>query len=248
MDRTRFLLRVFVLGEGGLPVALAGCAFPISPQGDLVTCRHVIERYDNDQKLLPVGVWDDRRSRLFPVRRVESADWGGLDLAVIPSAFGDEPTGDYFPVLDPDRLQIGDDVFTWGYYATDPRQLNRIRDGFFRGSLVSLEPGSAAVKETPYERLVLPYPVIEGLSGSPVLTYHNGAKVVGVCFASEALGVQAYEVTEVREGGIERREELRRIVEFGLAYPPGLLIDWLQDAGFAPEVVSIEAVSSPGLI
>jgi hypothetical protein len=248
MDRTRFLFRVFVLGQDGLPAALAGCAFPISGRGDPVTCRHVIERCDEDERLLPIGVWDDRRSRLFPVRRGETPDWPDLDLAVIPRAFGDEPTGDYFPMLDPDRLEIGEDIFTWGYYATNPRHLDRVRHGFFRGSLVSLEPGSAAVKETAYERLVLPFPVIEGLSGSPVLTYHNGVKVVGVCFASEAHRVQAYEVTEVKEGNIKRREELRRIVEFGLAYPPRLLIDWLQDAGFAPEVVSVEAVSSPGLV
>ena len=30
----------------------------------------------------------------------------------------------------------------------------------------------------------LSYAVIEGLSGSPVLTYHNGPKLVGMCWGN----------------------------------------------------------------
>lgn len=246
MDARKFLFPILVLDENGKPTQYAGCAFPVTRHGDLVTCRHVVDRVDQDGKHLPLGVFDHGRNRIHRPDRFEFASWPELDLAVIPRAFGKETeTDDFFPILAPERLLIGLDVYTSGYFATDG-QLDRLRLGYFKGALVSREAGSMAVKETPHQRLVLPYPVIEGLSGSPVLTYHNGVKVVGVCFGNEQLRIQAFETTHF-EGDVRVREETSRIVEFGLAYPGDLLTAWLMDAGFSDHLVTAEAVDHPNL-
>ena len=78
--------------------------------------------------------------------------------------------------------------------------------------------------------LVLPYAVIEGLSGAPVLTRHNGTKVVGMCRGSESQRVLAQEVIETREGSSHYRETLHRLIEFGVAYDYGSLVAFLQGA------------------
>jgi hypothetical protein len=83
--------------------------------------------------------------------------------------------------------------------------------------------------------LVLPYAVVEGLSGAPVLTDRNGPKVVGLCRGSESQRVLAQEITETREGASHYREMLHRIVEVGLAY------DYCSIASFLSGVSVLEA-------
>lgn len=93
--------------------------------------------------------------------------------------------------------------------------------------------------------MTLPFPVIEGLSGSPVTTFHNGTKVVGVCFGSESQRVLASEILEFKEGNREVRETINRVVEFGLAYRVEVIQSLCVGLGIAP-TVSSEAVASAG--
>jgi hypothetical protein len=249
MDARRFVYRIFVLDQQGDPIGYAGCGFPINAGGDLVTCEHVAVQYAREEGEKPqqIVVHDAARDRFYTPPRVETPDWPDLDLAVIPRAFGNDPPGDYLPILDPGALRMGEDVFTIGHYTTDGR-LDRMRVGEFKGSLVSIERGELGVNESRYRRLLLTYPVIEGMSGSPVLSFHTGVKAVGVCFGNESLGVKAYEVIEGEEDNVKYREELKRIVEYGLAHPPDLLSEWLQDAGFERTVLGPKEPSPEGLI
>jgi Trypsin-like peptidase domain len=222
MNVSELFFPVLAADGSGTPVAHLGCAFPVNRRGDLLTCEHVVNPGDGNRLV----VWHSARNRGYEVEARPSS-WPGLDLAVILEAFDGEGVEAFFPFLEPPELRLGHDIYTFGYYS--PRGLASIRKGYFGGKLVSIEEGSHAVKQTPYERLVLPYPVIEGLSGSPVLTYWSGVKAVGVCFGNEPQRITAYEVTEVEEGQTRYRETTHRIVEFGLAYPPGLIVDALAD-------------------
>ncbi len=247
MNPHKFIYPLLVLDDGGRPQSLAGCGFPVTPTGDLVTCRHVAQRLDEKGNLAGIGIFDAVGKTIHRAAKVDVPDWPNLDLAVIPRAFGSDVTmKDYLPVLDPSELKIGEDVYTWGAYQPRPG-LENLRYGYFKGSLVNIEPGSMAVKQTPYQRLLLPFPVIEGLSGSPLLTYHAGVKLVGVCYGNEPLRVKAYEVTETRDGDSVYREETHRIVEYGLAHPGNLLTAWLQDAGYRNFTVSAGRIDNPEL-
>jgi hypothetical protein len=84
----------------------------------------------------------------------------------------------------------------------------------------------------------LSYSVIEGLSGSPVMTYHNGVKVVGMCYGSESQRVLAAEVVEVKDGEQHFRETVNRIVESGLAHHSGSLAAFLGDSGVEAAVTA----------
>ena len=107
-------------------------------------------------------------------------------------------------------MYVGHDVYTYGFYSPSGRVEN-VTDGYFKGNLVSFGTVRHATA-------TLSYPVIEGLSGSPVLKYHNGTKLVGVCFGSESQRVLASEIIDLKDGEREYRETVNRIVEFGLAY------------------------------
>ena len=109
-------------------------------------------------------------------------------MAFIPNAFRRDKA-EFFPLLEPTSITIGEDVYSFGYFRSEGSDLAGAvagtgDHGYFKGNIVNFSasrvtPGATA--------LSLSYPVVEGLSGSPVLTYHNGPKVVGCATATSSL-------------------------------------------------------------
>jgi hypothetical protein len=223
VDPRKFLFPILALDADGKPEYLRGNAFPLTPDGGLLTCRHVISASDG----IRLAVLDREHDLLKPIRLVAVPDDETLDLAFLPGAL--ERESKQFPLLSAGALHVGNDVFTYGFYSPSGRWENTA-DGAFKGHTV-------AFRTKPHVIATLSYPVIEGLSGSPVMKYHNGLKVVGVCFGSESLRILADEIVEVREDGREYRETVNRIVEFGRAYRSevieGFLADEVPDAELA---------------
>ena len=127
------------------------------------------------------------------------------------------------------HARIGRDVWSMGYYSA----ANEIQRETLRACVVSWRGAKTGSNLRDFVgsellELVLPYAVIEGLSGAPVLTYHNGPKVVGMCRGSESQRVLAQEGIETREGTSHYRETLHRIVEFGVAYDSSSLGSFLK--------------------
>lgn len=204
MDPRKFLFPIFALGPDGEPQHLRGNAFPVTADGGLLTCRHVISVDEGT----PLAVLDREQGQLKPVGTATVPDDPTLDLAFLTEVLGRESK--QFPLLSPGDLYVGHDVYTYGFYSPSGR-IENIADGYFKGNVVSF-------RTERHVTATLSYPVIEGLSGSPVLMYHNGTKLVGVCFGSESQRVLASEIVELKEGEREYRETVNRIVEFGLAY------------------------------
>jgi hypothetical protein len=229
MDRRKFVFPVFLIDGEGKPIRHLGNAFPITPSGDLLTCKHVATPRDESGDLQAIGVFDATRNRLTISKRVHVA-WEELDLAVIPSGLG-EGIGEanFIPFLHPEQIQVGAEVYSSGFYSNGA--LESLRSGYFGGKMVSAEDGKKAVRQTPYPRLVLPYPVIQGLSGSAVLTYRSGVKIVGVAFGSEEHRVVTDHIIEERDGEDVKETRALRLVEFGLAYPNVVIVAWLEDEG-----------------
>ena len=73
---------------------------------------------------------------------------------------------------------------------------------------------------------------------SPVSTYQNGLKAVGICFGSEAQRVLASEVVEFTESGGSFAKRSNRIVEFGLAYRVEVIQAFCAEMGITPRVTA----------
>jgi hypothetical protein len=236
MDMPKFLFPIVRVDRDGNATGLAGTAFPITSGGGLVTCRHVVDIADDDGQRIPTAIMDG--DRLIPIIEPIYLPIRGWDMAFLPAALGREHPH-YFPILPLGRPLIGLDVYSVGYYSAG----GQIHRGYFAGSVVSwrgAETGSNLLgfKGSELLELVLPYAVIEGLSGAPVLTDRNGPKVVGMCRGSESQRVLAQEVIETREETFHYKETLHRIVEFGVAF------DYSSLRSFLKGVSELEASAS----
>jgi hypothetical protein len=164
-----------------------------------------------------LAVLDQQTGHLKPIASAVVADDQNLDLAFLPEALG--RASSHFPLLPSGDLYVGSDVYTYGFYSPSGRVEN-VADGLFKGNVVSFRTPRYAIA-------TLSYPVIEGMSGSAVLTYHNGVKLVGICFGSESQRILASEIVDMKDGEREYRETINRIVEFGLAYRSEVIADFV---------------------
>jgi Trypsin-like peptidase domain len=149
----------------------------------------------------------------------------------------------FFPILTPSKLRVGEDVYTYGFFALTGKKRD-IEQGYFAGRIVNFNKTASGA---PLWSLTLPYPMIEGMSGSPVLTYHNGPKLVGLGYGNRSTRILASEVVQYEDSNQKVREEINRIVEFGLAYHAATLNAFLVDVGATGYLVSDQAINIAGL-
>jgi hypothetical protein len=240
MDIGRFFYKLHLLDDRGLPGRFIGTAFPISPDGGLLTCRHVVDI------TIPVGnhlgVFDSELNRFFPLPSPPVFPTNaGVDLAFLPNALG-RPKVEFFPMLRGEALTIGFDVYTFGFFAIGAQQAE-IEQGYFAGRIVNFFNHEKSPKMA---CLTLPFPILEGMSGCPILTYHNGPKLVGVGIGNRQSRILASETVEVEEGSTRFRESINRIVEYGVAYHAAAVQHFLAEASI-PCSVSNERVAIPNL-
>ncbi len=240
MDVNRFFYRVYSLDAADQPLAFLGTCFPIGPDGNMLTCRHVVEASLPENARL--GVYDNELGIYRALSR-EPVVYANpyADLAFLPNALG-RPKAEFFPVLTPQILKVGEDVYSYGYFSIGGGR-GEVESGYFAGKIVNfhqLEHQQAVM-------MTLPYAVIEGLSGSPVLTYHNGPKVVGLATGNRSSRILAAETLDYKDGAIEFRETINRIVEFGTAMHCAAIVNFLAGVASSGMVVSDQIVTVPGL-
>jgi hypothetical protein len=240
MDVQRFFYRVHALDVANRPLAFLGTCFPIGPGGNMLTCRHVVEVDLAEGARL--GIYDNELQtyRALAQPPVIYANQHA-DLALLPNALG-RPKAEFLPVLNPHVLRVGEDVYSYGYFSIGGGAA-AVESGYFAGKIVNfhqLEHQSAAM-------MTLPYAVIEGLSGSPVLTYHNGPKVVGVATGNRSTRILAAETLDYKDGEVDFRETINRIVEFGTAMHCAAIVSFLTGLSGTGMVVSDQMVPVPNL-
>ena len=129
----------------------------------------------------------------------------------------------YFEIVD--NALIGNDVYTYGFgdtrhdvekkeYALHPR--------YFKGSIASSGNVEWMGVMTPsYE---LPFNVLTGASGSPILIFKNGVKVVGVAYGNYKStfnmeeSEEVVEKTDLEKGKVSTRMIYAEYKNFGLAH------------------------------
>jgi hypothetical protein len=240
MDIQTFFYKLFLTDSSARPTQFLGSAFPVAAGGGLLTCRHVVD------VPVPTGsaisVFDPAAGSC---RRI--SEWilpadPDVDMAFLPAALSRDKQ-EFFPVLTPNLLQIGESVYSFGYFAIGGR-LEDVEQGYFSGKIVNFFGQDEGAGRA---RFMLPYPILEGMSGSPVLTYHNGPKLVGMAFANRSSRILASEIVEYSDGGAQLKETVNRIVEFGISYHPAAIVQFLNSVRAPGIVVSDARVQVPGL-
>ncbi len=237
MEIAPFFYKVFVTSHNLEIRRFLGTAFPITSNGGLLTCRHVVDVAIKANET--VAIFDNELNRPVPISDFNVPTDSRYDIAFIPNALQREKS-EFFPLLSPRLITMGENVYSFGYYVSE----NNLHMGYFKGNIVNFlnsekMPGSGLMS--------LSYAVIEGLSGSPVLTFHNGPKLVGMCCGNSQSRIVAHEVMEFKDEKAEFRETINRIVELGQAHHATALITFLESIGVTDFVVSCESVSIPGL-
>ena len=200
-----------------------------------MTCRHVTDVNKNDDELIVIV--DGELNHVVAIGEIQYPEQPDLDIAFIPNALRRKKQ-EFFPVLSPEVIVMGQDVYSVGFFMSG----NQPEVGYFKGNIVSL---GQSTEITRFASISLSYPVIEGLSGSPVLTYHNGPKVVGLCHTSVQSRIAPREILEYEDDRITLKETVTRIVELGLAHRADVLIDFLREIQAPGYVVSSQRV--PGI-
>jgi hypothetical protein len=239
---SKFFYRVFLVDNRNVKdYRYLGTAFPVAPDGGLLTCRHVVD-VDYDPATHRRGIDDPERGVFALMADPIYSNDDRLDMAFIPNAL-QRSKAEFFPILTPETLLIGEDVYSFGFFKPDGGA-GAATQAYLSGKLVNVFSVDA---DRGIHSMLLPYAVIEGMSGSPVLTYHNGPKVVGMTTGNQMQRVVAHEVMDYQGTEREYKETINRIVEFGVAYHSATLISFLQEIGVSQVVVSDQQVNISGL-
>ena len=239
MLTSTFFLPIASVDADGQPDRLLGTAWVATPSGGLVTCRHVVDRVDGSGNEIAPYVVDTANQDTCSIRQGFFSEDQSVDLAYLPEAV--DRGGACLPILDPEHLPLGVDTSCYGYYSTHNGRFP-VQGGLFKGALSSVLPGDRGSR-----KCLLPYAVIEGMSGSAITTYRHGTKVAAVAYGNESQRVTAYEVTEVHDGERHYKETTTRIVETGLGHHAQTLIDFLTEVEAGDFVVSADPIRIAGL-
>lgn len=234
MDWQRFLFPIFAVDAAGRPGRFLGNACPIDENGGLLTCRHVIEGQERSE----LGVYDFVEKQLRRVHNWLPDPANHLDLVYMPNALP-APRQAFYPIMDPGAIWDGAELFTYGFYRVG----EELQRGHFRGHLVS----TGAIRKAGPQILSLPFPVIEGISGSAVITQHRGHKLIGVCFGSQSQRVRAYEIIDQLDGATQYKETAWRVVEYGQAYHAAELVAFADRLELTSLSVAKDRTTTPGL-
>lgn len=242
MEVNKFFYRVYLVDHrNDEDHRYLGTAFPVAPDGGLLTCRHVVD-VDYDVRTHRRGVLDVEVGRFALMGDPIYPSDDQLDMAFIPNGL-QRSKAEFFPILTPATLHIGEDVYSFGFFKPEGGE-DRPSQAYLSGKMVNVFSVDA---DRGIHSMLLPYAIIEGMSGSPVLTYHNGPKVAGLATGSQMQRVVAREVMDYKDTEREYRETINRIVEFGVAYHAATIIEFLQEIGISGTIVSDQQVSIPRL-
>lgn len=128
MQVNQLFFHLFKVNYEGEPTAFLGTAFPVRPDGGLLTCRHVVDINLNEGE--SVCVLDDEQQRLAEVTDVVLSSDPTLDACFLPDALKrrSEP---FFPILPPASILAGEDVYSFGFFLADGER-TKTQNGYFK--------------------------------------------------------------------------------------------------------------------
>ena len=226
MNKQDSFFKVVQRGEEG-DIKLLGTAFPINKNGGLLTCRHVVE-IEDDGGQSSIGLMTNHGTDFIAIDKIKYPEIDGLDLDIAYLTSTPLQNGKFFELLEPKKILVGEGVYSFGYMIASSDEGQYIEEAYLKGNIVNFQ---VPERNRGVTEVTLSYPVIEGMSGSPILTYHSGVKLVGLAHGSVSSRVIAHEHIDYKESEVELRETIHRIVEFGRGYHTATLIAILEQMG-----------------
>ena len=224
-----------VLAFGGEKPRFLGTSFVVGADGGLLTCRHVAESVSDGEQLAVLhadNAEGKRESIIFPEEVLFPAD-DGLDLAYLPGAASVIESRVTWPMGEQSWILMGIEAHAFGFTARgNPFP---VEIGYHSGSVVVRRHSDPNLGGFP--SIVLNFPVLEGMSGSPLLSAESpdlSRRVIGICCGNESHRIVAREVVSTEVDGREVREQVQRLVEQGLGLPLWTVLDFLQEIGVEP--------------
>jgi hypothetical protein len=220
VNRDDYFFPVAVM-DGDTPTALAGTAFLAAP-GKMMSCRHVVDQP------IDLAVHDLGTDEFFPIGAPTlDPSERALDLAVFESPLKrDTPPVAFTPS---ETVRMGSHSWAAGYFTTSPIAY-QIEPALLSGRVSSVLIGMQTRHGA--SELVLPFPIIEGFSGTPLMieTRRDGRARWRMPRQPQQRTV-AEQVVDVTEGEQKRSEITYRVVEFGLAFHVNPVAGFLKRVG-----------------
>jgi hypothetical protein len=224
-----YIFKVYKMDNKGNAIHYCGTAFPITKSGYFLTCHHVLNHELKDGEHL--AIWqseDDSYQKITETLFDKNFDTAAFHTSHYLKKI--------LPFADPSTFLVGEDVYTYGHYI-NKYDGDRIAAGFFKGNVVNFSPNSLVSNML---ACTLSFPIIEGLSGSPLLTYMNGVKVVGLNIGNNDHRIEQSVVTDYHHEKGYIRETVNRIVEFGISLHPTIIITFLNNVGITDYLITSE--------
>lgn len=240
MEPTKLIYPLFLVDKDKRIQRFLGTAFSVAPGGGLLTCRHILNAsIPGDQQIAALDQETNQLRRVMePPLTSSNPD---IDLAFLPNVL-DRGKKEFFPLLSPNKLLVGEDTYSVGFFSIGGNVAD-VERGYFSGDIIGFLQSKNLAKAS----MLLPYAILEGMSGSPVLTYHNGPKLVGVATGNRESRIVASHVVDYSDSTRQVQETINRIVEFGVAYHVIGVNAFLAEVGANGYVVSDQRLSIPGL-
>lgn len=116
MEVAPFFYKIFVTTQDFEIRRFLGTAFPVTPNGGLLTCRHVV-----DVSMMPnetIAVFDNEVNQFVPISGFKAPTKPKFDVAFIPNALQREKS-EFFPLLSPNLITMGKNVYSFGHYVAE---------------------------------------------------------------------------------------------------------------------------------
>ncbi len=202
-----------------------GSGFWIDSKGHFLTCRHVLEQLKEDQCPAIGQPFKEARDRYIPI--ISSTAHPKYDLAV-GTAHVSAPTK-FLPPYN-EALVPGLNVSAFGFteWGKEGQSLN-IDVRYLKGHVTRTSTESLGLPTHSVVELSFGSP--SGFSGTPLLA---DLQVAGMLHNNIETKLQAYAITEIKDGDSEYRETAYRVYEYGIAHHRDDLRTFLESCGIIP--------------
>lgn len=202
-----------------------GSGFWIDSKGHFLTCKHVLEDLKEGQCPAIGQPFGEARDRFIPI--LSSTAHPRYDVAV-GTANVKTPTN--FLPLSEGPIVPGLNVSAFGFteWGKEGQSLN-IDVRYLKGHVTRTSTESLGLPTKSVVELSFGSP--SGFSGTPLLA---DFRVSGMLHNNIETKLQAYAITEVKDGDSEYHETAYRVYEYGIAHHRDDLLAFLQSCGINP--------------
>lgn len=202
-----------------------GSGFWIDSKGHFLTCKHVLGELKEGQ-CPAIGLpFSDARDRFVPI--LSSTAHPRYDVSV-GTANVKVPTKFLSLYEEPIVPGLNVSAFSFTEWGKEGQSLN-LDVRYLKGHVTRTSTESLGLPTKSVVELSFGSP--SGFSGTPLLA---GFRVAGMLHNNIETKLQAYAITEIKDGDSEYRETAYRVYEYGLAHHRDDLVAFLQSCRITP--------------